>query len=786
VPGAGNAGALLQHCVHMQSDGMTAYREPLDSCSGESITCDRGDGPRHSPGVAAVMLVPPCTAQLSLPRLANTSVPQRWPRACLMMLAGLLGWLNAVSAQQPGTIYTYAGGGASTSDFVLATAANIGGPTGLALLGDGSLVIANNGNSLRRVWPNGTLSFLCAGCFVSATDAALAADGSLYVAEGVACKVRRLTPAGTVVDFLGTGVNASTGDGGPASAATVSVPFSVDVVPAGPWAGAVVVAEWADGGSGRARIVYANGTVGTLMQGTSFGVTVGPDNSVYLSDASTTRLVRISPLTGLTTLVAGGGSGGDGGLATAAAIGWPGAVAAAADGRIFIPDWTFTVVRLVLANGTITTIAGIPGNASLSGDGGPAYLATVNRPYAVQLGPDGTLYTADYFNNRVRAIAPGASPAPSSTATASATATATLSVTSAISSTATGTATVSASGSASASPTGSSSAAPTAAVMQPGTIYTVASITSPYGLAYMADGSLLVANVGNGLVRVWPNGTLTTMCAGCFTSAMDAAVGADGSVYVADWIANKVRRITPGCALVDFLGNGTAASTGDGGPAATATVNQPYSVDVITTGLWAGAVVVAEFGGPGRARIVYANGTVGTLMQTQTVGIAAGPDGAVYVSGWATMLVYRIVPTTGSATVVAGGGLGPDGSLATAALLGQPGAVAIAADGRIFIPEQDYSRLRLVLPNGTITTVTGRYNSGSFSGDGGPAYKATLNGPWAVVLGADGTPSRLAQARRRLPRPRLAPPPPPRYRSPARSAVAVAARPRAQPPPPPP
>jgi hypothetical protein len=105
------------------------------------------------------------------------------------------------------------------------------------------------------------------------------------------------------------------------------------------------------------------------------------------------------------------------------------------------------------------------------------------------------------------------------------------------------------------------------------------------------------------LATVWPNGTLSFMCAGCVAGVADVAVGPDCSVYVAANIAHTVkRRLTPAGGVVHFLGNGTATSTGDGGPAVNATVNQPYSV--VPAGPWAGAVVVAgdRAGPPHRLR----------------------------------------------------------------------------------------------------------------------------------------------------------------------------------------
>jgi len=56
-------------------------------------------------------------------------------------------------------------------------------------------------------------------------------------------------------------------------------------------------------------------------------------------------------------------------------------------------------------DGIITTVAGT-GAAGYSGDGGPATTAQLNRPFDVAIGPDGSLYIADQYNNRVRRVGP--------------------------------------------------------------------------------------------------------------------------------------------------------------------------------------------------------------------------------------------------------------------------------------------------------------------------------------------------------------------------------------------
>ena len=100
------------------------------------------------------------------------------------------------------------------------------------------------------------------------------------------------------------------------------------------------------------------------------------------------------------------GYGGDGGLATSAVMNNPFAVAVDHAGNIFIADTNNQIIREVSAsNQDINTVAGTPGTAGFSGDGGAATAAQLNSPQGLALDGAGDLLLADSANNRVRSIA---------------------------------------------------------------------------------------------------------------------------------------------------------------------------------------------------------------------------------------------------------------------------------------------------------------------------------------------------------------------------------------------
>jgi DNA-binding beta-propeller fold protein YncE len=106
-----------------------------------------------------------------------------------------------------------------------------------------------------------------------------------------------------------------------------------------------------------------------------------------------------------------GATQGDGGLATAAQLGWTFGVGVDPSGDILIADTALHRIRRIHA-GVITTIAGA-GSASFSGDGGDALVAEFNSPTGVAVAPDGSILVADNGNERVRKLWPPFVPVPS-------------------------------------------------------------------------------------------------------------------------------------------------------------------------------------------------------------------------------------------------------------------------------------------------------------------------------------------------------------------------------------
>src|SRR2546425_2122277 len=174
---------------------------------------------------------------------------------------------------------------------------------------------------------------------------AVDAIGNIYVADSGNHVIRRIDKSGTISTVAGTGNSGYAGDGGPASGAQLFAPYDV---------------------------------------------AIARDRTLYLADTYNHRVRKVDTAGRISTIAGTGAAGfaGDGGPGTAAQLNEPRGVWLDGAGQLYIADSANNRIRLLSAEGTITTIAG---------DGGTRQL---QHPSAVMLGPDG-IYIADTGNHRI-------------------------------------------------------------------------------------------------------------------------------------------------------------------------------------------------------------------------------------------------------------------------------------------------------------------------------------------------------------------------------------------------
>jgi hypothetical protein len=338
-----------------------------------------------------------------------------------------------------------------------------------------------------------------------------------------------------ITTIAGNGSVGNSGDGGPAAAASIGLPYSVAGDGGGGYYVSSVTSEVVRhvNGSGTISTVAGGGsgclqetnTIGDGCPATSavlsglLGLAVDGGGRLYITDQFHQRLRMVDIITGVITSVAGNGSAGytgDNGDATQAQLNYPVAVAADAVGDLYIADKNNHVVRKVrVAPGTITTGAG-NGTSGYAGDGGAATSASLISPSGLAVSLSGDLYVADFTASVVRKVSGG------------------------IINGFAGTGIYGFSGD--------------------GAAATSAQLSSPYGLAFDGAGGLFLADSNNNRIRrVAPDGTILTVAGSDATAfagdggpATDAGISqpfsaapkADGSLVIVDHDHNRMRSVS--------------------------------------------------------------------------------------------------------------------------------------------------------------------------------------------------------------------------------------------------
>lgn len=323
---------------------------------------------------------------------------------------------------------------------------------------------------------------------------------------------------------------------------------------------------------------------------------------------------------------------GDGGQADMASLNQPrGEIAQGPDGSLYFADTFNNRIRRIAPDGVISTVAGT-GSGSYGGDGGPATSARLHWPHDVEVDGAGNVWIADSANHRIRMVSPDG-----------------------IIRTVVGTGAGGFNGDG-----------------RPGT---ETRINRPKGLEitattlWFSDGDnnrIRVLDLATGVVRTvagtGPRGSsgdggpaLLARLSGPRMIALDAA----GNLYIADSFNHRIRRLGADGVMTTVAGTGVAGFSGDGGPATQARLSEPR-------------------------------------------GLTVGDDGNLYIADTANARVRRVDVATGVITTLVGDGakrFAGDGGQAILASLRNPRGVSFDAQGRLLIADTLNHRIRVVAPD---------------------------------------------------------------------------------------
>jgi hypothetical protein len=271
------------------------------------------------------------------------------------------------------------------------------------------------GYGATHLWDNGPAT----AATLSYPDAVASnALGDIYIADTANSRIRKVDHATGVITTIAGGGNAGLGDNGPATAASLYGPSGLAIDAAG---NIFIVDRFNDrirmvnGATGIITTVAGSGTSGLGDGGQATAATLTDPVAValdgvgnlYISDLGDNRVRKVTRATGVIITIAGNGTWGysqDNILATTAALRSPFGVAVDTDGNIFFADCGSCRVRKVdHATGLITTVAG-SGSAGSSGDGGPATAASIGDPFGIALDAAGNLFIADEYCSRIRKV----------------------------------------------------------------------------------------------------------------------------------------------------------------------------------------------------------------------------------------------------------------------------------------------------------------------------------------------------------------------------------------------
>jgi hypothetical protein len=566
--------------------------------------------------------------------------------------------------------------------------------------------------------------------------------GNTYISDGTSNHVFKVDTTGNLTVVAGNGAAGYSGDGGPATSATLNNPE---------------------------------------------GISVDGSGNLFIADTDNCVIREVSA--GNITTVAGKpgscGYSGDGASATSAQLDDPYGVFVDVSGNIYIADTDNCAIREV-SGGSISTVAGTPSAPSpcgYSGDGVAATSAQLDLPQGVFVASGG-IFIADTDNNLIRVVNPGTAPITIDGINIPATY-----IQSVV-----GLPFYDSQG---------GEACNTAQLCLPGGVFVDASgdifiaDTDNFAIREVVSSTSVVLTTfagTPGTAGYSKNGTVATSADLNYPSNM--VVDSSGDIFIADTDNFVIEEVTASNSEIQTtIGNNTVAYSGDGGPAVDAELFSPGAVALDS----AGDIYIADSSNSvirvvntGTAAITIANvtiqpGDIETVAGSYYVGTEANPcdysgnggpatsaqlctpggvfvdaSGNIYIadSGDNAIRVVNPNPTGGQSITIAGitippgeiatvagnGTLCPDsaascgdGGPATSAELASPNGVFVDSAGNIFIADTDDYVIREVTTAGTINTVVGNYAEctqpdAPSCGDGAVATGAQLNFPYGVFV----------------------------------------------------
>ncbi len=668
------------------------------------------------------------------------------PHRCrLNRFALVIGLLSIVSPVVGQNIDTFAGTGTAgySGDGGPAASAQIFTPYGIAVAANGDVYFADRDNNvIRKVdAATGDISTVAGGGSLQTGDGTLAtvawtntphdvavdAAGNIYIADTFNHRIRKVDiGTGLISTIGGTGVQGYGGDGGAATAALLDTPSGIAVDSAGN-------VIFSDTVNHRIRKITPGGTISTIA-GTGAGGFAGDDgpataakvksphgiaiddsDNIYIADTENSRIRKFTDGGTITTVAGAGQSGydGDGGSATVAKINKPKGLWVVDSGASTGPvgfDTIYGSTQSGVHQKQIATQVTVPQDGFV--DSITAYQAGGNNKKVIY---------AIYTDSAGEPDALIAETATAQRSSAAAWLTIDLPVT----------------------------------FVTAGTYWLALAFNSTTEEYYYdgAGGQTRYSDddaISNGYTATWGVTTTTNTR----RISIYATIHTDpNDIYIADTVNDRIRKFTEYSTIATIAGTGAAGFSGDGGPATAAQIDAPEHVAVDSAGdvfigdtmnhrirkIDVGTGDISTYGGTGTAAYSGDGGPASSAAMNEPRGLFVDASDDLFLADSQNHVIRKIVAATGIITVAAGRHRDPgfgDGGLATIADLQQTDDVAVDAAGNLYIVCLTQGRVRKVdVATGIITTLIG---SGTELDPADPNDDVWLLSPSGVAVDSAG------------------------------------------------
>lgn len=577
----------------------------------------------------------------------------------------------------------------------------------------GNVYVADNGrNTIRQITPSGVVTTLAgtpgSSGYIDATGAAarfynpngicINSTGDIYVADTYNQVIRRVTSAGVVTTFAGTGSVGSID--GVGSSATFNYPQGMCFDPSGN----LYVIEPV---TTRIRKITSAGVVSTFAISSNFtnARTICSDASgnIYVAAININKILKYTPL-GVQSVFAGSGAYSSiDGTGTAASFTYPYGICSDASNNIFVSDRGSYKIRKITPGAVVTTFAG---SGSLGVALGAGSIASFN-PLA-SIGADG-------LGNVFVSSAPCIRKMNSS-----------------------GFVSILAGG---------------GGFGSQDLIGNNASFSNVQGIAIDASNNLIVADLSNNKIRKVTTATLlVSTIAGTGSSGTDdgsvsvakfsapssVCLDPSGNIYVADYYNHMIRKISGGV-VTTFAGTGAVGSTD--GAALSATFNYPYDLCFDSFGnLYVSDTennkirkitpsgVVSTFAGSGSAGSADGIGALSSFDFNKGISIDANNN--LYVAEYNSNKIRKISPSGLVSTFAGSGSIGSLDASGTSASFNHPSDVCIDGLGNVYVADSDNNKIRKITATGVVTTIAGS----TYGYIDGSELVAKFNSPVGIAI----------------------------------------------------